>query len=73
MTQRDTFLPFARPDFDGDEYRQIQEALEAGWITSGPKTRQFGPRKGKESHGAAESHRKSRSRWENSSGLWSIW
>ena len=41
MTQRDTFLPFARPDFDGDEYRQIQEALEAGWITSGPKTRQF--------------------------------
>ena len=32
---REEYLPFARPDFDGDEYREIQEALEAGWITSG--------------------------------------
>ena len=35
---REEYLPFARPDFDGDEYREIREALEAGWVTSGPKT-----------------------------------
>ena len=38
---RKTFLPFARPDFDGEEYQEIQAALEAGWVTSGPKTKQF--------------------------------
>ena len=38
---RRKYLPFARPDFDGEEYQEIQEALEAGWVTSGPKTKQF--------------------------------
>ena len=38
MTQRDIFLPFARPDIDGTELAEIQGALESGWVTTGPKT-----------------------------------
>jgi dTDP-4-amino-4,6-dideoxygalactose transaminase len=38
---RETFLPFALPDLDGRELAQIKEALESGWVTTGPKTRQF--------------------------------
>jgi perosamine synthetase len=38
---RANFLPFALPDTDGDELAEIQEALESGWITTGPKTRRF--------------------------------
>ena len=36
--KREEYLPFARPDIDGDEFNEIREALEAGWVTSGPKT-----------------------------------
>ncbi|HEX8219059.1 MAG TPA: DegT/DnrJ/EryC1/StrS family aminotransferase [Chloroflexia bacterium] len=38
---RDTFLPFAQPDLDSAEMCAIKEVLEAGWITTGPKTREF--------------------------------
>ncbi len=38
---RTTFLPFALPDIDETELAQVKEALESGWITTGPKTRQF--------------------------------
>jgi perosamine synthetase len=38
---RERFLPFALPDLDGSELNEIKEALESGWITTGPKTRQF--------------------------------
>jgi dTDP-4-amino-4,6-dideoxygalactose transaminase len=38
---RDTFLPFALPDIDNSELEQISEALASGWVTTGPKTRQF--------------------------------
>ncbi len=38
---RDTFLPFALPDVDETELQQIGEALASGWVTTGPKTRQF--------------------------------
>ncbi|RMH70470.1 MAG: DegT/DnrJ/EryC1/StrS family aminotransferase [Gemmatimonadetes bacterium] len=38
---RETFLPFALPDLDHTEFDQIKESLESGWITTGPKTRQF--------------------------------
>src|SRR6476469_4000961 len=38
---RDTFLAFALPDIDGNELCQIKEALESGWITTGPKVHQF--------------------------------
>lgn len=39
--RRSTFLPFALPDVDETELFQIKEALESGWVTTGPKTRQF--------------------------------
>lgn len=38
---RNSFLPFALPDIDHTELVAIQEALLSGWITTGPKTRQF--------------------------------
>ena len=38
---RDTFLPFALPDVDDAELLQIKEALDSGWVTTGPKTQQF--------------------------------
>jgi len=38
---RQTFLPFALPDTDDDEIKEISEALCSGWVTTGPKTRQF--------------------------------
>ncbi len=38
---RSTFLPFALPDTDGTELQQVAEALEKGWLTTGPKTKQF--------------------------------
>lgn len=41
MAARSTFLPFALPDIDDSELAQIGEALASGWITTGPKTRQF--------------------------------
>jgi dTDP-4-amino-4,6-dideoxygalactose transaminase len=41
MLLRDAFLGFSRPDVDDAELEQIREALESGWITSGPKTHQF--------------------------------
>lgn len=41
VTKRESFLPFALPDVDDAELAQIKEALESGWITTGPKTRQF--------------------------------
>ncbi len=40
MTQ-DTFLPFALPDIDETELAEVREALLSGWVTTGPKTRQF--------------------------------
>jgi dTDP-4-amino-4,6-dideoxygalactose transaminase len=41
MLLRQAFLGFSRPDVDDAELEQIREALASGWITSGPKTRQF--------------------------------
>lgn len=38
---RSSFLPFALPDIDDSEFSQVREALASGWITTGPKTRQF--------------------------------
>ncbi|MEM7128352.1 MAG: DegT/DnrJ/EryC1/StrS family aminotransferase [Chloroflexota bacterium] len=38
---RNSFLPFALPDIGANEYAHIQESLESGWITTGPKARQF--------------------------------
>ncbi len=38
---RTTYLPFALPDIDDAELNEIQDALASGWITTGPKVRQF--------------------------------
>ncbi len=38
---RSAFLPFALPDIDDAEFAHIKEALASGWVTTGPKTRQF--------------------------------
>lgn len=34
-------MPFALPDVDHIELQQIKEALDSGWVTTGPKTKQF--------------------------------
>lgn len=38
---RSTFLPFALPDTDDEEIAEVADVIRAGWVTSGPKTRQF--------------------------------
>ncbi len=38
---RTTHLPFALPDLDDDELREIAEVIRSGWITTGAKTKQF--------------------------------
>lgn len=38
---RNSFLPFALPDLDGSELAEITETLASGWVTTGPKVRQF--------------------------------
>ncbi|MBN1316034.1 MAG: DegT/DnrJ/EryC1/StrS aminotransferase family protein [Anaerolineales bacterium] len=38
---RSTFLPFALPDIDETELDEIKEALDSGWITTGPKVLRF--------------------------------
>lgn len=38
---RSGFLPFALPDLGKDEFDEVQRTLESGWITTGPKTKQF--------------------------------
>ncbi len=38
---RPQFLPFALPDLDESELAEIRDVLLSGWITTGPKTRQF--------------------------------
>lgn len=39
--RRERFLPFHKPDLDGDELREVQQVLESGWLTTGEKTHQF--------------------------------
>lgn len=38
---RHQFLPFALPDVGPGELAEIKEALDSGWITTGPKTHRF--------------------------------
>ncbi|MGD9832009.1 MAG: DegT/DnrJ/EryC1/StrS family aminotransferase [Piscinibacter sp.] len=35
------FLPFALPDIGEEEIAAVSEALRSGWVTTGPKTKQF--------------------------------
>lgn len=38
---RTSFLPFALPDVDEAELLEITEAINSGWVTTGPKTKLF--------------------------------
>ena len=38
---RSSFLPFALPDTDQSEIQEIAEAINAGWVTTGPKVHKF--------------------------------
>jgi dTDP-4-amino-4,6-dideoxygalactose transaminase len=38
---RQDFLPFALPDLDHEEFKEIEETLKSGWVTTGPKTKKF--------------------------------
>jgi dTDP-4-amino-4,6-dideoxygalactose transaminase len=44
MTMPETsqpFLPFARPDITDAEITAVSDALRSGWVTTGPKAREF--------------------------------
>lgn len=38
---RETFLPYCRPDVDDAEIAAITECVRNGWLTTGPKVREF--------------------------------
>jgi dTDP-4-amino-4,6-dideoxygalactose transaminase len=38
---RDKFLPFALPDIGEQEIDEVVQTLRSGWITTGPKTKEF--------------------------------
>ncbi|MFZ2959107.1 MAG: DegT/DnrJ/EryC1/StrS family aminotransferase [Candidatus Ozemobacteraceae bacterium] len=40
MTSRN-FLPFALPDIGEEEIQEVVSALRSGWLTTGPKTKEF--------------------------------
>ncbi|MFN8770473.1 MAG: DegT/DnrJ/EryC1/StrS family aminotransferase [Neisseriaceae bacterium] len=35
------FLPFALPDIGDEEINEVVETLKSGWVTTGPKTKEF--------------------------------
>jgi dTDP-4-amino-4,6-dideoxygalactose transaminase len=38
---REAFLPYNRPDILEDEISEVVDTLRSGWITTGPKTKEF--------------------------------
>lgn len=41
MTNAQRFLPFSLPDITELEIQEVVETLRSGWVTTGPKTKQF--------------------------------
>jgi perosamine synthetase len=41
MRNREAFLNFAVPDIDDTDVAEVTSALRSGWLTSGPKVKQF--------------------------------
>jgi dTDP-4-amino-4,6-dideoxygalactose transaminase len=37
----ETFLPYALPEIGEEEINEVVDALRSGWVTTGPKTKQF--------------------------------
>lgn len=37
----DSFIPFALPDIGEEEIREVINSLQSGWLTTGPKAKQF--------------------------------
>lgn len=37
----ESFLPFAKPEIGEEEIAEVVDALRSGWVTTGPKTKQF--------------------------------
>ena len=35
------FLPYALPDIGEEEISEVVDSLRSGWVTTGPKVRQF--------------------------------
>ena len=38
---RDSFLPFSLPTIGEEEIAEVTDSLRSGWVTTGPKTKQF--------------------------------
>ena len=34
-------IPFSPPDITEEEIKEVSDALRSGWITTGPRTKQF--------------------------------
>jgi dTDP-4-amino-4,6-dideoxygalactose transaminase len=41
MILRENFLPFALPDIGEEEINLVVESLKSGWVTTGPRTKEF--------------------------------
>ena len=41
MGNRINFLPFALPLIEAEELQEVQDTLQSGWITSGPRVKRF--------------------------------
>ena len=41
MMMHSTFIPFALPDIGAEEISAVTEALRSGWVTTGPRSKQF--------------------------------
>ena len=41
MSQNESFLPFALPDIGESEILAVEECLRSGWLTTGPRAKEF--------------------------------
>ena len=39
--KREDFLPLARPSLGQEEYEEVRQVLQSGWLTTGPKVSEF--------------------------------
>ena len=49
-------IPFSPPDMTEAEASMVSEVLGSGWITTGPKTKEFEPQFGDGLHGDGAAH-----------------